>query len=92
MKVPPQSNKEELFREIVIFWVRAKPKIQAMTFHWNTRELELKRPKGIYCAFGIGLKNPTFFLIFSLFLLLFIGLIALFGTIHKSYYNISATF
>ena len=31
-------------------------------------------------AFGIGLKKP-FFLLFSLFLLLFIGLITLFSTI-----------
>ena len=42
-------------------------------------------------AFGIDFKT-NFFLLFSLFLLLFIGPIALFGTIHVSHYTISATF
>ena len=48
-------------------------------------ELEFK------CVFG---KNCfcQFILLFSLFLLLFIGLIALFDTIHRSYSTILANF
>ena len=45
----------------------------------------------IMVEFGISLKSQ-FFLLFSLFLLLFIGLIILFGTIYGSHYTISATF
>ena len=45
----------------------------------------------IQCPFG---KNYfcQLILLFSLFLLLFIGLMTLFGTIHKSHYIISANF
>ena len=44
-----------------------------------------------------NIKKPAYFTIqlilqFSLFLLLFMGPIALFGTIHASYYTISANF
>ena len=42
-------------------------------------------------AFSISLKNQLF-LLFSLFLLLFMGIIVLFDTIHESYCIISATF
>ena len=42
-------------------------------------------------AFGIGLRNQLF-LLFNLFLLLFMGSITLFGTIHRSYCTISVTF
>ena len=42
-------------------------------------------------AFGIGLRNQLF-LLFNLFLLLFMGPIALFGTIHESYCTILVTF
>ena len=41
--------------------------------------------------FGFKLKN-LLILLFSLFLLLFMGPIALFGTIHKSHYTISVNF
>ena len=44
------------------------------------------------CAIGIDLKSQFFFLLFSLFLLLFMGLIALFDTIHRSSCTISVTF
>ena len=40
------------------------------------------------CAFGIGLKSQLF-LLFSLFLLLFINPIVLFGIIHRFYCTIS---
>ena len=43
------------------------------------------------CVFGVGLKNQLF-LLFNLFLLLFIGLIAFFDTIHRSHCTVSATF
>ena len=49
-----------------------------------------KKEKKIKCAFGICLKSHFF--LFSLFLLLFMGSITLFGTIHMSYCTISATF
>ena len=42
-------------------------------------------------AFSISLKNQLF-LLFSLFLLLFMGIIVLFDTIHGSYFIISAIF
>jgi len=45
----------------------------------------------ILCVFGIGLKNQLF-LPFSLFLLLFMGSITLFGIIYEFYHTISATF
>ena len=41
------------------------------------------------CAFGSKIKSQLI-LLFSLFLLLFMGLIALFGTIYGSHYTISA--
>ena len=43
------------------------------------------------CAFGSKLKGQ-FILLFSLFLLLFMNPIALFGTIHEFYYTILADF
>ena len=43
------------------------------------------------CAFGSKFKSQLI-LLFSLFLLLFMGLIALFGTIYGSHYTISANF
>ena len=43
------------------------------------------------CAFDSKLKSQ-FILLFILFLLLFIGLTALFDTIHKFHYTISANF
>ena len=48
-------------------------------------------PTHTWFAFGIGLKNQ-FSLLFSLFLVLFMGPIVLFGTIHGSHYTISVTF
>ena len=45
----------------------------------------------ILCVFGIGLKSKLF-LLFSLFLLLFMGPITLFGIIYGFYHTISATF
>ena len=65
----------------------------------GTHSTKQQTPKNFYqgfkmsmqCAFGIGLKSQLF-LLFSLFLLLFMSLIILFGTIHKSYCTISATF
>ena len=46
---------------------------------------------GLYSAFELGLKIKIISL-FSLFLLLFMGPIALFGTIHRLYYIISTNF
>ena len=43
------------------------------------------------CAFGSKFKSQLI-LLFSLFLQLFMGLIALFGTIYESHYTISANF
>ena len=45
----------------------------------------------IKCAFGLGLKIKIISL-FSLFLLLFMSLTALFDTIHGYYYTISTNF
>ena len=45
----------------------------------------------IMVEFGISLKSHLF-LLFNLFLLLFMGLIARFGTIYGSHYFISTTF
>ena len=54
------------------------------TFTWNI-------PGMTWCAFGLRLKIKII-LLFSLFLLLFIDLTALFGTIHMSHYIISTNF
>ena len=43
------------------------------------------------CVFGYKLKSQPI-LLFSLFLLLFISLTTLFGTIHESYCTISSNF
>ena len=43
------------------------------------------------CAFGSNLKNQLI-LLFSLFLLIFMGSTALFGIIHEFHYTISANF
>ena len=54
-------------------------------FQENKNNLEIK------CAFGMDYFGQLI-LLFSLFLLLFIGLIALFGTIHGFHCTISANF
>ena len=46
----------------------------------------------IKVMFGIGLKSQFFFLLFSLFLLLFMSPITLFGTIYGFHCTISANF
>ena len=51
----------------------------------------MSRNKHIKCAFGSNLKCQLI-LLFSLFLLLFMGLTTLFGTIHGSYCTILANF
>ena len=54
-----------------------------------------KKKKGSRVIFSVCLvlaSKVSFFLLFSLFLLLFMGLITLFGTIHESHYTISDTF
>ena len=43
------------------------------------------------CVFGSSLKDQLI-LLFSLFFLLFMGLVVLFGTIHRSHYTISANY
>ena len=45
----------------------------------------------MWVVIGIGLKSQHFLLL-SFFLLLFMGPIALFGTIHESHYTILAIF
>ena len=50
-------------------------------------ERERKRDKSLEMRWGKNKIKGSFF--YSLFLLLFIGLIALFGTIHESHYIIS---
>ena len=50
-----------------------------------------KKSKLIECAFGMKWKIKII-LLFNLFLLLFMGLTALFGTIHGSYSTISTNF
>ena len=54
-----------------------------------------KKKKGSRVIFSVCLvlaSKVSFFLLFSLFLLLFMGLITVFGTIHESHYTISDTF
>ena len=56
---------------------------------------DFKKKKGSRVIFSVRLvlaSKASFFLLFSLFLLLFMGLIALFGTIHESHYTILDTF
>ena len=54
-----------------------------------------KKKKGSRVIFSVCLvlaSKVSLFLLFSLFLVLFMGLIALFSTIHESHYTISDTF
>ena len=57
-----------------------------LTFYWKFFVENMLK-----VAFGIDLKNQ-FFLLFNLFLLLLMGLIALFGTINVSHCTISVSF
>ena len=63
------------------------------TLQMPNTERQLKRAIQTHskCAFGYQLKSQLI-LLFSLFLLLFTGPTALFDTIHKFYYTISANF
>ena len=58
----------------------------------SIRQIGIGRPKmNSSCPFGM-INFVNLFLLFSLFLLLFIGLVALFDTINGSHYTILAIF
>ena len=60
---------------------------------FRTRNLVvLQGSRVIFSVCLVLASKVSFFLLFSLFLVLFMGLIVLFGTIHESHYTISDTF
>ena len=63
--------------------------------HIRLQKKKKKKEKGSRVIFSVCLvldSKVSFFLLFSFFLVLFMGLIVLFGTIHESHYTISDTF
>ena len=79
-----------------IFWVpKYSYKLLSLSrdklFYLLSQKKKKKKYRQIKCSFGTKLKSH-FILLFNLFLLLFMGLTALFYIIHKSHCTISANF